>query len=130
MPTGIILVIEDDPTLQLIMKKALTKLGFNCEVLGSGEEAVERDHSDVSLIFMDIGLPGIQGVHATMLIRDKEAKKNLKHVPIIALTGHAMRDECIQAGMDDFMQKPALIHDLREMVEKHLLKPDESRTHH
>ena len=83
---------------------------------GSGEEAVERHDSDIALIFMDIGLPGIQGGHATLLIREKELNEHRARVPIVALTGHAQKERCLQAGMDDFLQKPALIADLERVV--------------
>jgi len=113
-----ILVVEDDPTLQLVAKMAIKHLGYACEVVGSGEEAVERDDADLALIFMDIGLPGIQGVHATLLIREKELRERRKRVPIIGLTGHAIKEECLQAGMDDYLQKPALLEDLKRMIDK------------
>lgn len=120
MQDELILVVEDDPTLQMVMRMAVDRLGHRCEVVGSGEAAVERDDADISLIFMDMGLPGIQGGHATLLIREKELREKRKRVPIIALTGHGSREQCIQAGMDDFLQKPALVDDLRHMIDKHL----------
>lgn len=57
---------------------------------------------------MDIGLPGIDGSHATLLIREKELKEQRNRVPIVALTAHSERERCILVGMDDFLQKPAL----------------------
>lgn len=120
MHDGIILVVEDDPTLQKVARLALTHLGFRYEVVGCGEEAVARHAADIGLIFMDVGLPGIQGGHATLLIREKELNERRKRVPIIALTGHASKDPCLQAGMDDFLQKPALIQDLKRMIDKWL----------
>ncbi len=120
----IILVVEDDPTLQMVAKLAISHLGYECEVVGSGEEAVEQNRAGIGLIFMDIGLPGITGGHATLLIREKELKEQRKRVPIIALTGHAARDQCLHAGMDDYLQKPALMDDLRRMIEKWLDLPN------
>lgn len=121
MPHGLILVVEDDPTLKMVAKMAINHLGFDCEVVGSGEEAVARDSDDIALIFMDVGLPGIQGGHATMLIREKELNERRKRVPIIGLTGHAIREHCLQAGMDDYLQKPAMIADLQKMLDKWLV---------
>ena len=114
----LILVVEDDPTLQMVTKKAIEFLGHLCVTVGSGEEAVERDHSDIMLIFMDIGLPGIDGAHATSLIREKELRAQKKRTPIIALTGHANSSTCLLAGMDDFLQKPALMNDLKRVINK------------
>lgn len=120
MQHGIILVVEDDPTLQMVSKMAIKHLGYQCAVVGNGEDAVKLDLEDIVLIFMDIGLPDITGVQATMLIREKELREGRKRMPIVALTGHAVKDRCLQAGMDDFIQKPALIDDLKRMIDKHV----------
>lgn len=113
-------MVEDDPTLQKVTKMVITRFGYMCEVVGTGEAAVERDAADVALIFMDIGLPGIQGGHATMLIREKELNERRQRVPIIGLTGHAVKEQCLQAGMDDYLQKPALMDDIKRMLDKWL----------
>jgi CheY-like chemotaxis protein len=120
MSNSVILVVEDDPTLQLVARTAISRLGYSCEVVSTGEEAVERANDNVGLIFMDVGLPGIQGGHATLLIREKELNERRKRVPIIGLTGHAIKEQCLHAGMDDFLQKPALMDDLKRMIEKWL----------
>jgi len=116
--SNLILMVEDDPTLQIVARTALGVLGYECVTVGSGEEVVQRDNKGVMLIFMDIGLPGIDGVHATLLIREKELRSQTKRVPIIAITGHADAEQCLQAGMDDFLQKPALMADLDRMIKK------------
>jgi CheY-like chemotaxis protein len=127
MPSGVVLVVEDDPTLQLVMKMAISHLGYQCEVVGSGEEALERDFAKVGLIFMDIGLPGIQGLQATARIRENEQKRQARRVPIVALTGHAVKEQCLEAGMDDYLQKPALVDDIQRMLERHLPPVQSSR---
>jgi two-component system sensor histidine kinase BarA len=116
--TNLILLVEDDPTLQMVARRTLGLLGHECITVGTGEEAVERADGDIMLIFMDIGLPGIDGVHATLLIREKELRTRRKRVPIVALTGHAEAEQCLQAGMDDFLQKPALLADLDRLIKK------------
>ena len=118
MQDNVILIVEDDPTLQMVMRAVMQRLGCPTEVVGTGEAAVQRANENVALIFMDIGLPGIQGGHATMLIRENELRDQRKRVPIVALTGHAMRDDCILAGMDDYLQKPAFIDDIKNMINK------------
>ena len=118
MSDRLILFVEDDPTLQLVGRIALRNLGYNCEIVATGEKAVERSLDDIALIFMDVGLPGIDGRDATKLIREREAKEKLKHTPIIALTGHAIREQCLEAGMDDYLQKPALMEELGLMINK------------
>ena len=116
--SNLILVVEDDPTLQMVARRALKILGHECITIGTGEEAVQQNHNDIKLIFMDIGLPGIDGGHATSLIREKELRAKIKRVPIIALTGHADAAHCLKAGMDDYLQKPALMADLDRMIKK------------
>ena len=122
MPKDItILVVEDNPALQKLMKLSMRQLGFDCLVVGSGEEAVQHHlEQPVDLIFMDIGLPGIQGDGATMLIRQAEHSEKRKRVPIVALTGHANKEHCLKAGMDDYLQKPALMQDLKNIINKHI----------
>lgn len=116
--SNVILMVEDDPTLQLVSRRVLKVLGYQCVTVGTGEEAVQRDNSDVMLIFMDVGLPGIDGGHATLLIREAELRSQRKRVPIIALTGHANAEDCLRAGMDDFLQKPALMADFERVIKK------------
>lgn len=113
------MLVEDDPILRDLTKRQLSMLGFDSVPVSTGEEAVARAAKrDIAMIFMDIGLPGIDGNHATSLIREKELNEQHKRVPIIALTAHSDRDRCVLAGMDDFMQKPALLNDIKQMVEK------------
>lgn len=114
-----ILLVEDDPTLQMVFKRVIAHLGHTCKTVGTGEEAVSLSDENFTLIFMDVGLPGISGDEATQLIREKEKQERRPRTPIVALTGHANRDQCLSAGMDDFLQKPALIEDVRKMIEKH-----------
>ncbi len=115
-----ILVVEDDPTLRLLAKHSLYHLGYECIVAASGEEALTEDFSQISLIFMDIGLPGMDGNQATKLIRETEMKESRARVPIIALTAQATRESVMRAGMDDFLQKPAMLDDLSCMIKKWL----------
>lgn len=117
-----ILIVEDDPTLRLVTQKALGHLGYKSIAVSSGEEALEPDPS-VALIFMDIGLPGIDGVHATKLIRQREIELQAKRKPIIALTAHWDREGYLAAGMDDFLQKPAMIEDLKRVCQKWIPDP-------
>ncbi len=118
MPQPLVLVVEDDPILRDTTKRQLAKLGFEAVVVGTGEEAVEHDHSQFGLILMDIGLPGIDGAYATMLIREKELREQQKRTPIVALTGHSDRTKAFSVGMDDFLEKPALMADIKRMLDK------------
>ncbi|HEY9788524.1 MAG TPA: response regulator [Candidatus Obscuribacterales bacterium] len=118
MKKKLILVVEDDPVVRELTKRQLKLLGFDSVAVGSGEEAVEKAQGGFALIFMDIGLPGINGEHATLLIREKELYQQRKRTPIVALTAHSDRERCKFAGMDDYLQKPALLQDIRGILEK------------
>jgi CheY-like chemotaxis protein len=67
---------------------------------------------------MDVSMPVMDGLEATKLIREAEKAKKKQRVPIIAVTGISDRDTCLQAGMDDFMNKPFLLEHLRGVVAK------------
>jgi CheY-like chemotaxis protein len=121
MKDCVILIVEDDPILRKMTQSQISMLcSCTAEGVSTGEEAVNRAHSDISLIFMDVGLPGIDGSHATLLIREKELNERRKRVPIIALTAHSDRQRTIMAGMDDFLQKPALLDDIKRILQKWL----------
>lgn len=115
-----ILIVEDDPVLRCITQKQLLFLGLDSETVETGERAVERVSADIALILMDVGLPGIDGATAALQIREKELREQRRRVPIIALTAHADEQRCRNAGMDGFLQKPALLADLKALIEQWL----------
>jgi two-component system, sensor histidine kinase len=117
MTDRLVMVVEDDPVVQLLTRHQLARLGQSCIVVSSGEEAVARVKGNISLILMDVGLPGMDGLTATRMIREQEKQENRQSVPIIALTGHSIRDDCLRAGMNDFLQKPALLADIQRVLD-------------
>ncbi len=104
---GKILVCEDEGINRFYLGTLLRNKGFAVDVAANGREAVELAESDdYSLILMDLGMPEIDGLEATRMIRAQGIT-----VPIIALTAHSYRediDKCREAGMDDFLAKPIL----------------------
>ena len=121
-----ILIVEDDPTLRMVTEKGLEHLGYDSVAVATGEEAVKKNLAEISLILMDIGLPGMDGIDTTKLIREKEDKSGkTKRVPIVALTAHSTKEQCLSAGMDDFLQKPALISDLKRVADRWLKRTNE-----
>jgi CheY-like chemotaxis protein len=120
----LVLVVEDDPMLRDMVRRQLGKLGFEAVLVGSGEEALEQSHAEVGLILMDIGLPGMDGAYAAMLIREKELRDQKKRTPIVALTGHSDRQRVLSVGIDDFLQKPALIADIKLMCDRWIPEND------
>ena len=104
-----VLLAEDSVVNQRLTVRLLEKHGHTVVVANNGREAVEaieREHFDV--VLMDVQMPVMDGFRATTLIREKE-NGNGEHIPIIALTAHAMtgdRERCLAAGMDGYICKP------------------------
>jgi len=114
-----ILVAEDNPVNQKLAIALLEKAGHRVSLAITGADAVARwREGDFDLILMDVQMPVLDGLEATRQIRDQE-KKTGTHVPIVAMTAHAMagdRERCLQAGMDDYLSKPIHRPDLLAML--------------
>lgn len=115
-----ILVAEDSPSLQLVIRSLLKKLGYNAHIVSNGKEALQAAGSgNYSAILMDWQMPLMDGIEATKEIRALE--QGQKHIPIIALTAHAMdgyRQECLSVGMDDYLSKPFTAEQLHNVLSK------------
>jgi len=122
----VILVAEDHAINQKVAQLYLDELGFACRIVNNGKEAIEAVAArEFGLILMDCQMPEMDGMTATGAIRKAEALTG-KHVPIIAMTAHAMqgdRERCIAAGMDDYISKPLDASQLQAILEK-WLEPD------
>ena len=110
-----ILVAEDNPVNQMVAKLMLQKLGHSVTIAADGQQAVdlfERESPD--LILMDVQMPVLDGFEATKAIRSRPDAL-ARSVPIIAMTAHAMngyRQQCLDAGMTDYVTKPVRRADL------------------
>jgi signal transduction histidine kinase/DNA-binding response OmpR family regulator/HPt (histidine-containing phosphotransfer) domain-containing protein len=114
-----ILLAEDNAVNQRVTIGILEKRGHAVIAVGTGKEVIEALACErFDLVLMDVQMPEIDGLEATRLIRRRE-REHGGHVPIIALTAHAMkgdRDRCIEAGMDDYISKPVGPEALRGIV--------------
>ncbi len=105
-----VLLVEDTPVNQKIAEKLLSRYGCIVTIAGNGLvalDAVEQQAFD--LILMDMQMPEMDGLEATRRLRQREREQQLPHTPIVAMTANAMlddRDQCMAAGMDDFIAKP------------------------
>jgi len=113
-----VLIAEDNAVNQKIALRLLEKCGCRVELATNGREAVEKaGRIPYDLIFMDCGMPEMDGYSATRAIRGQQS--NGTRVPIIALTAHAIsgtREECLAAGMDDYIAKPVTPEALEQML--------------
>jgi len=122
-----ILVAEDNPTQQMIIRKLIKLLGFQAKLVGNGLEVVGefiREDTHYDLILMDIQMPGISGLEATQLIRKHEQQFNLERTPIIAITANIEQEvhsESIACGMDGHFGKPVSRIVLDELIRHSLL---------
>jgi CheY-like chemotaxis protein/HPt (histidine-containing phosphotransfer) domain-containing protein len=104
-----VLLAEDNPINQKLAVVLLQKAGYSVDAVETGAQALERVQANpYSAVLMDVQMPEMDGLEATQCIRELE-KKTGKHIPIIAMTAHAMqgdRERCLDAGMDDYVTKP------------------------
>ena len=111
-----LLLAEDDPTAQSIVPKLLRNYGYLVDVAGDGREALlALENNDYALVLMDCMMPEISGYEATAVIRNPASAVRRHDIPVIALTGNAMKedhDRCIAAGMNDHLPKPLILGDL------------------
>ena len=141
-----ILLAEDNPVNQDLIKLMLTEAGYIVEVAKNGKETVEKytkSPEDFDLIFMDIQMPEMDGLEAAKKIRTFETRNlkletgdhsqqssavnrqlSIRKIPIIAITANAMkgdREICLDAGMDDYATKPIKREIVFKMIKKWVL---------
>jgi len=128
-----ILLTEDDPVAQIIVSRMLKRYGYLVDVASDGKEAIDAlEKNDYALVLMDCMMPEMNGYEVTAVIRDPASAVRRHDIPVIALTGNAMKqdvDVCIAAGMDDHLPKPLLFPDLLAMLEKWLKGDTKSCMH-
>jgi signal transduction histidine kinase/CheY-like chemotaxis protein/HPt (histidine-containing phosphotransfer) domain-containing protein len=117
-----VLLVEDNAINQQVAQEILATAGIALDIASSGAEAIAKaNRSDYDAVLMDVHMPGMDGYTATHRIRENARNQTL---PIIAMTAHAVhgyREECLAAGMNDFITKPVdpdhLLRMLGEWIE-------------
>jgi CheY-like chemotaxis protein len=116
-----ILVIEDNDDNRALVVKVLSRHGYEIAEARSGEEGLEAAQSQPpALVLMDLHLAGMSGLEATRRFKENPA---LGHVPVVALTAHAMvgdRERALAAGCDGYLSKPIDVRKLPEQVAEFL----------
>ena len=120
-----ILLAEDNHVNQRLATRLLEKRGHVVVVAANGREVLAAlDRENFDLVLMDVQMPEIDGIEATIAIREKE-KTAGTHVPVIALTAHAMKGDqqrCLEAGMDGYLAKPIRPQELDELLGKYVAR--------
>jgi signal transduction histidine kinase/DNA-binding response OmpR family regulator len=114
-----VLVVEDNIVNQKVARVMLEKIGCRVDVAANGREAVDAIlQLPYDLVFMDCQMPIMDGYEATAAVRAHERQHD-RHMPIIAMTANALPgdcERCLEAGMDDYITKPAKLTDIIEIV--------------
>ncbi|MBK7673880.1 MAG: response regulator [Candidatus Accumulibacter sp.] len=107
---GRVLLAEDNIVNQVVAEAMLASLGLAVEVANNGQEALLLTAAQAfDIVLMDCQMPVLDGYQATAILRQREAQDGRGRLPVIALTANAMdgdRDQCLAAGMDDYLAKP------------------------
>lgn len=105
-----VLLVEDYAPNILVAQTFLEQFGYLCDVATSGKDAlVAIEANAYAAVVMDVQMPGMSGLEATKLIREREHRHGLPRLPIIGMTAHALpgdRERCLSSGMDDYLTKP------------------------
>ena len=124
-----ILVAEDNPANQELIKYILENLNISYTIASNGKEAVELfiEKKNFDLILMDINMPILDGISAFNQIREYEKENNLKHTPISALTANAIKgdkEKFLELGMDYYLSKPIDVNELKIFISEYF-EPNE-----
>jgi signal transduction histidine kinase len=122
--TATILVVEDNKANQLLMQLLLEELGLELAIANDGLEAIEAYQAkSFDLILMDENMPNLNGIEATKKIRNIEDEQKSSHIPIIAVTANALKEDkerFLASGMDDYLTKPIDAVKLESLLRKYL----------
>jgi len=122
-PAVEILLVEDNDINQEVALAMLQLMGLSADIAGDGKQALTMlGQKTYDLILMDCKMPVMNGFEATQIIRKRESK-DAGHIPIIAVTANSMtgdHQQCLDAGMDDYIAKPFTQKDLAAVIYKWL----------
>jgi PAS domain S-box-containing protein len=124
--SGRLLLAEDNPINQEVTRGMVQKLGCSLDIVENGKEVLQAlSRKRYDLVLMDCQMPEMDGYTATRIIRQKQERGEFGPGPlgIVALTAHAMtgdREQCLDAGMDDYLRKPFTLEQLKQTLKRFL----------
>lgn len=114
----VILVAEDDPDLQSLLRHALESDGYAVHVAADGQEALDQyDALSPDLLVLDIMMPRLSGFEVLRELRGDDARR--QDVPVLVLTSRSGEDDVLtgfELGVDDYLTKPFVVSELRARV--------------
>ncbi len=116
----LVLLVDDQPTNRMILRKQLNALGYACEAADGGEQAlVMLSSARFALLLTDCNMPGMSGSDLSRRVRQREAAGGQRRMPIIACSANSLSGDvqaCLDAGMDDFVAKPTSLRALEDKL--------------
>ena len=119
-----ILIVDDEETIRLALRKFLRSRGYEVEIAGSGDQAMQTlDRDSFSLMLCDVRMPGMTGVQVVPLALQKD--RDLAIIMLTAVNDAATATEVLASGATDYLMKPVELADLQQAVDRALRKRDE-----
>ena len=119
-----ILIVDDEETIRLALRKFLRSRGYEVEIAGSGDQAMEiLERESFALMLCDVRMPGLTGVQVVPLAREKD--RDLAIIMLTAVNDAATATEVLASGASDYLMKPVELADLQQAVDRALAKRDE-----
>lgn len=119
-----ILIVDDEETIRLALRKFLRSRGYEVEIAGSGDQALQvLDKQSFSLMLCDVRMPGMTGVQVVPQARERD--QDLAIIMLTAVNDAATATEVLSAGASDYLMKPVELADLQQAVDRALLKRGE-----
>lgn len=124
-----ILLVEDSPLNRRLIEAVLKPRGYRVLVAEDGQQGIDIATAEVpDLILMDVQLPGVSGYDATRILK---SRPETRHIPIVALTAHAMtdeRDRAVAAGCDGYIVKPIDTRAFPDQLREYLPRTEAGRS--
>lgn len=128
-----ILLVEDFEPNALVATSYLKLFGYSCDVAANGKEAIAMlDKAKYDAVLMDVQMPEMDGYDTTVFIREQEAIRGSRRIPIIGMTAYAQagdREKCLMSGMDNYISKPFRAEELKSALKLYTALPRPPAAH-